>query len=229
MTSTPTRSLVRSLVAAATLLAAAPAAHAVTLVPGVDTPLPGTTVGLEPQLAGVVLEDEVTSFSMTTRIGLVTGRIQSRVVRSDLDGTLDFYWRVFNDPSSADDVVFFRIGDFVAAEYEANWRIDGLGDVSPPSARRFTAPDESFVNFDFERMSPSGAPVGIAPGESSKFMFLDTSAKLYAKTAGMDVASFRTFSASDVAPTFAPIPEPSTLALLALGLSGVAAAGRRRS
>lgn len=222
-------SLTRSLVTAVTLLVAAPAAHAVTLVPGVVTPLPGTTVAAEPQLAGIVLEDELVDFSMTTSLGLVTGRIQSRVVRSDLDGTLDFYWRVFNDATSEDDVAFFRIGDFVAPEYEANWRIDGLGDEPPVSAFRFTIPQESFVNFRFARTGPTGGgEVGLAPGQSSNFMLLDTSVKDYAKTAVMDVASFGTVSASEIAATFAPIPEPSTLALLALGLTGVAIAGRRR-
>jgi len=225
-----TSSRTRSLVSALALLVAASSAQGVTLAPGVDTPLPGTTVAAEPQLAGIVLEDELVAFSMTTSLGVVTGQIQSRVVRSDVDGTLDFYWRIFNDPNSADDVAFFRIGDFVAPEYEANWRIDGLGDLSPVSAYRFTAPKESYVNFRFSRPAPVGGPeVGLAPGQSSNFLLLDTTATEYAKTAIQDVASFGTFSASELSATFAPIPEPSTLVLTVLGLLGLARIGRRRA
>ena len=209
-----------SLLAALCSLLASQASQAVLLTPGVSTPLPGTTVAAEPQLAGGIIEDKLLGFSMTTGKGLVTGQVQSRVVRSSVDGTLDFYWRVLNDANSLDDVAFFRIGLFNAPEYNANFRIDGLGDRAPVSAFRFTGSLQSFVNFDFTTVGPTGAPSGLHPGESSNFMLMDTSATSYAEAATMDVADFGTVHDSQSLPAFTPsaVPEAQTYALMGLGL-----------
>ena len=69
-------------------------AHAVLLNPGdFAVPLPGTSVALEPQLAGSVLIDELIPFSFSAGVGLgnITGQVQQRIVQSSMDGTLDFY------------------------------------------------------------------------------------------------------------------------------------------
>jgi hypothetical protein len=55
-----------------------------------DTSLGGTTSAARPELAGTVLEDDVQTFSF---LG-ITGTVQNRVVREDVSGTLDFYWRI---------------------------------------------------------------------------------------------------------------------------------------
>lgn len=216
--------------AAAALAVAAASAYAVPLGPGASAALPGTTVAAQPQLAGLVLEDVMSGFTMNTAGGIATGRIQSRVVRSDLDGTLDFYWRVLNDATSQADVAFFRVGDFVAPEYDANYRIDGVGDVAPVAANRFAGAFDSYVNFDFTRQDEAGANHGIAPGQSSNFMLLDTSATEYARNAVMDVAWFGTVALSNISATFGPaasrVSEPATAWLASLAL--LAAARRRR-
>jgi len=206
-------------------------AHAVLLSPNSSAALPGTTVAAEPQLAGFIIEDNLQNFSMNIGGGqLVTGQIQSRVVRSDVDGTLDFYWRVFNDPNSAGDIAFFRFGDFIAPEYDANWRIDGLGDVAPVSAYRFDSPLESYVNFDFTHTDNTGAQHGIMPGESSMFMLMDTTAVYYAETAKMDIADFGTIHASNSLNTFSPssVSEPSIVSLMLLSLLIMWSASRRK-
>lgn len=217
-------------VALATLLAAtAVPSLAVTLIPDTFVALPGTTSAAEPQLAGTVLVDLSQPFSFSAYGGTVSGSVQSRVVRSSLDGTLDFYWRVFNDDNSAGAIQDLRLGGFVAPEYNANWRIDGLGDKGPSVALLFGGAQagQGFINFRFFAASPTEPGAGLLPGESSKFILMDTSATDYAQTAGYDLTRFGQTQNSAGYATFAPIPEPGTWALMALGLVGMAWLRRR--
>src|SRR2546423_11207298 len=203
----------KKLLSSAALALSFHAAQAVTLVNDTAVALPGTTVAAEPQLAGTVLVDKLTDFTIAGEG--ITGHIQSRVVRSSLDGTLDFYWRVFNDATSRGNVGNFRIGEFIAPEYNANWRIDGLGDVAPNSAYMFggTYAGRGYVNFQFfDADSSTGT---LMPGQSSYFIFLDTTATSYSENALMDVANMSTTEISELLTTFGPsaVPEPSTYAM----------------
>lgn len=215
------------LLASAALLAVTCYAQAVTLVPGTPVNLPGTTAAAEPQLAGLILADEVVPFSFSTDRGTISGTVQSRVVRSDLDGTLDFYWRVINDASSVGALGSFRIGKFDAPEFNANWRSDGLGNVAPDKAYLFVAPTPGYVNFYFNSASSNAT---LAPGSESYFLLMDTSATKYAKTAIYDVAIGDQSRASDLFSTFAPapVPEPASYAMLLAGLAAVSLIAKRR-
>jgi hypothetical protein len=205
--------------AAATAAALATPAQAVTLVQGSDTALPGTTAAAEPQLAGVIIEDWLQPFSYAAYGGTVSGNVQSRVVRSSGDGTLDFYWRVLVDEQAAGPVASLRLGHFVAPEYDANWRIDGLGSEAPYAAHLFDA-STGFVNFKFH---------AVQPGESSNFVFFDSSATAYAKTAIYDLTALGTEGISTSYQTFAPaVPEPASYTMLALGLAAFGLAMRRQ-
>lgn len=201
-------------------IARVPSAEAVVFNAGETFGLPGTTSMAEPHLEGIVLEDETIPFSFVggPTGGLIMGTIQHRVVRSSVDNTLDFYWRVTNDEKSAGAIAFFRIGDFAAPEFNANWRSDGLGDVAATSGHRFDPPQEQYFNYRFDDDS-------LAPGQESYFMLMDTTATEYARTAIMDVATAGTLHASDVVSTFSPVPEPMSALLLSLA---AAIAGRRR-
>lgn len=214
------------LLATAAVLAAVQSAYAVSLPVNTYTPLPGTTVAAEPQLAGVVLVDDVQAFSFNNGSGMVSGTVQSRVVRSSVDGTLDFYWRVISDASSAGDIGSFRLGNFVAPEYNANWRSDGLGSVAPDAAYLFGTPYVGYVNYAFGHTA--GDPY-LTPGSESYFMFLDTSATSYGKTALYDLTDTDQSHISTSYATYAPaVPEPSAYAMLLLGLAGVGLAATRR-
>lgn len=212
------------------LLAFAPA-QAVTLDNGdpfADTHLGGTTSGLRPELAGVVLEDVIQPFSF----GGVSGTVQNRVVRSDDLGTLDFYWRIVVDPVSrtapAGEIIAFRVGDFGASYInDADWRIDGLpvSNKAPPyTGRKFsaTARPDGAINFLFP-----DPPVNEA--FESPFFFLHTNATAYAMTATYDLLCAPANCLSPLYSTFAPaIPEPATYGMMGLGLAALAWVGRRR-
>lgn len=216
------KKLARSLVGAA-LMAAATSASAVILPTGVWTPLPGTTVALQPELEGVALEDELQAFSFATDGGTVSGAVQSRVVRSTVDGTLDFYWRILTDASSTVPLVTFRLGNFFSPSYDANWRIDGLGDTAPSQAMLFGGGGGK-INFRFDAGGPG---TGILPGGESYFLMLDTSYTAYARSAIYDLTGRD--GISDLFTTFAPIPEPASAALFALGMAGLALTRRRKA
>jgi hypothetical protein len=222
----------RILVAAALGLSTLPA-HAVLLNPGdFGVALPGTTAAAEPQLAGTVLVDELIPFSFSAGPGLgdITGQVQQRVVRSDVDGTIDFYWRVMNDANSAGAIGSFRLGNFVAPEYNANWRIDGLGDTAPSNADRFPGSGQTFVNFDFNVFSTDPGD-GLLPGHSSYFMFLDTTARNYAKTAMYDLTNMRQNPISGLFAAYTPtaVPLPATAWLFGSGLVGLIGIGRMKA
>lgn len=201
--------------------------QAVTLTYNTSVTLPGTTVALRPELAGTIIADDIVSpFQLQLASGgWVTGSIQERVVRETSTGMLDFYWKVNVDENSAGSLSYFRLGNFLDSSYDADWRIDGLGDVSPDSAYLFggSYTGQGYINFYYSD--------GLGAGESSNFMFLHTDATDYAKTGLMDVADAGTFHASQIFSTYAPaarVPEASTtLMLLGLGLSSIAFLRRR--
>lgn len=100
-------------------------------------------------------------------------RESSRItcVRSSVDRTFDFYWRIIPDASSTGDITGFRIGGFQGFGLDGDFSLDGLGSVGPDIAHNF---GEGFVNFLFND--------GVSAGESSFFFFLDTQATAFSNT-----------------------------------------------
>jgi hypothetical protein len=238
----PRLSALATAVLAGGCLALASTAHAVTLntpvdpAPYADTTLPGTTSAARPELAGTVLADVLTPFSFN---GL-SGTVQSRVVREDASGTLDFYWKVSVDPHVIPaltvaplaavptfDITALRVANFgVSNITDADWRSDDLADVAPATARVFSASayPTGDVNFLFN------APV-LAAGQSSDLFFLHTNATSYAQTALFDLVGdgLEADAISSSFATFAPaVPEPGAWLLVGVGLAMVLGVGARQ-
>jgi hypothetical protein len=198
-------------------------AQAVVLAPSTLTPLPGSSEAADPFLAGVVLTDVVTPFSFTADGGTLSGTVQSRVVREDGTGTLDFYWRITSNDSSAGNIGSFRIGNFMTPSYDADYRTDSLGNTAPTDAYLFGG-SAGDVNFNFTGANQRG----LAPANSSYFIFLHTNATNYSTSAVYDLTNVGQTQISSLYATFAPVPEPQSIALMLVGLGAVSLLVRRR-
>jgi hypothetical protein len=214
------KKLLAGLIAALCMLGVSVMAQATILSPGY-TSLSGTTVAVHSNLAGTIVEDELSSFWD----GGVQGTVQTRVVLS-VDGTYDFYWRI-RDTSGNGLIDSLRIGDFFTTTYDADFRTDGLGNIGPD--RAYLDPNnDGNINFRFMKGIDAGA------NKESLFFFLDTDAHNYAKTAQFDLVS-RDYK-SEVwrySPSFAtyapaPVPVPGTLLLLGSGIIGLVGFRRKR-
>ncbi len=185
------------------------------------------------------------------------GAVHSRVVLA-ADGTYDFYWRILPlplvkietislpteegpFPVRVDDGPFFSelegISSFELAwpdldVVRAGWRTDEPGEFEPQRVGFRGGRHGDQVVFAFEGahyLEDFGSH--LLPNQESRFFFLDTDARAYAKNGSFSLFStIPAFSGGRSQPysTFAPVPEPTTWALLMLGLGALAMVGRRR-
>ena len=161
-------------------------------------------------------------FSFADGVGNISGTVQQRVVRSTVDNTIDFYWRIFNDANSSDGINLLHVGDFNASFYDVNWRIDGLGDVAPTEGLRHLAPISNAFDYLFADL--------LQPGTTSKFVFIDTDALSYTRTATFHLLDLDRVSSSMIFTAYGPstVPEAGSLALVVAGLSAIAFTRRRK-
>jgi hypothetical protein len=136
----------------------------------------GITLQEEPALAGTVIVDDLIPFSYGGKLPgggtyVNSGKVQARIVKR-ASGTLDFYWRVFSDGTSAVPLQAIEMLAFgtPADIFKFNYRIDGLGDVPTVQAAR-----------DPEVLYGIGFKGPLQPGQTSKFFFAETNAVSYSK------------------------------------------------
>ncbi len=214
----------------ATLLAlagsfASGGARASVVLPGGSVALSGTTEAADPQLAGVVLQDVLLPFSINLGDGnMISGQVQDRVVRESSSGTLDFYYRIFNNSNSTGSIGLAGRDNYSGFTTNVDWRIDGLGTVAPTMASRSTS--GSNVMFDFLTQQ-------IAPSEQSRFFFISTNATNYdargqGSLVGLDAnGGFGTADFSTFEPV-APVPAPAAIWLLGSGLIGLVSVAQKK-
>lgn len=190
-------------------------APAAIIAPGGTVGVSGTTVALRPELAGLILQDTIVNWSDGP--GTTFGTLQTRVVREDSTGTLDFYERIFNDPSSRNFVSAGRFEDYTGFTTDVDFRLDGLGDLGPDQVKRVGAGGTS-VNFVFNE-------VGVGPGQSSLFLLTKTEALNYTTSQGdliigRDATGAPSGDLSNLFPVYSPsgVPEPGTYAMISAGL-----------
>lgn len=129
----------------------------------------GTTLAARPELATTNVTTRIRPFSYRSAGVVMRGTVQDEVSRENTSGKLEFYTHLTVDPGSTGRITMLRRSGFQPAgsAVDADWRIDGLGGVSPAGAER--TPDGRYVSFNF--------PGGIGAGQSSRFIFIRTDAR----------------------------------------------------
>lgn len=190
-----------------TLLAWPSPGHAEILTPGGMVTLGGVGGGAGP---GLVIVDDLIPFEVRGATGalLFQGTLQDRVVRLDATGKLAFVQRIRDTQPSLNGLVT-SIGreDFTGFPTDVDFSTTSVGTRAPSSASRSV--DGALVDFDF-----TAEP--IISGQESRYVHIVTDAVSFARIGSTEIALNDGLSVR--LSTVAPVPEPMTLKMLALGV-----------
>ena len=206
-------------------------ASAAPLAPGgtVD-PVPFSTSAGDPSLDGVIIASVVSPFVGLDVNNVVrfSGVLQSHVVRETASNRLSFYYQISNELNSLDAISQFTDTSFSGWATDVIQRTDAMAGIPLGSANIGNRPVSyatrggglgSDVTFTL-----IAAPIGagtLAQGETSLWHVIRTNALDYT------LGNTAIINGGNVnVQTFAPIPEPATMGLVALG--AVALLRRRR-
>jgi hypothetical protein len=187
----------------------APAAQAVVILPG-QSLAPAGTGGF----SGVAIDSESTPFVGKDVLNNIafTGVLSSAVYR-EAGGTLDFVYQFSNDNNPNNDAIErFTIDDFTGFSTDADY-IPGTGIAVPELVTRQDATTGDVIGYQFN---------GVQPGTSTDILTIHTDATAFQPGS----ASFQDGGNVSIPAPVPAVPEPATIGLLALSLSGL---GLRRS
>lgn len=185
--------------------------RAADVAPGETVLISGTNAVVRPELSGSVIYDEELPFEIVGTSGslLYRGILQNRVVRSDADETLDFYYRIRDTQGGLNGVLdAMSTSGFAGWDMDVDFRLDSLGSVGPSIATR--SGDGDIVDFFF----------GVTPVFSSTesfFVFVKTDATDF-DDGGLTTLGLRSGFAATL-DTVVPVPEPSSLVMLTLAIA----------
>lgn len=162
-------------------------------------------------VGGVVIDSMVSPFLTPTFSGTLVTYVISGDVSNPLGG-LTFAYRAFNDGTSAHPLSRVTMNGYTGWLTDASYQVPAAG----IAATLINRPTADFVGFSYMDVIGPGL---ITPGASSALMVVQTNAPAYTINAASVIDGYVA-----TVPTFAPIPEPATMALLGLG----ALAFRRR-
>ena len=167
--------------------------------------------------------------TMTVPVTALTfhGTLTSTVISGDPSNTLGgltFIYQLTNDIASPHAMERFTVNSFAGFATDASYQTPlPLGDIAPGTVDRNLVGD--VVGFSF--MAPiddTGIGHGvISPGKTSAVMVIQTDSRVFNLTFASVIDG-----STGMATSFAPIPEPSTLALAGAGLVGLLLVVRRR-
>lgn len=201
-------------------------AHAVKVPPGGIVFLGGTTSAANPDLAGVVLKDDLIPFQIKDKLGniVLEGNVQDRVVRSDNTGKLIFAPRLRDLKTGIRGlwIPHLRLEGYSGFSTNINYRVDGLGDVGPNEVSR-SAGTGSELLFRYE-------PDRIVPPDEALFLSVLTDAPAFCQNGKITIYAqsllnpivYSTTLENTVSPAVSPencdVPDSPCTATVDLGL-----------
>lgn len=234
--------LFKSTLLAAVIGLAANMVQAATLSLGGATNVTGTTAASDPELPGVVVNDNILTAPFLRvpdpdSFFFVGFDIQNRVVESNTEGTMIFGPRIRFGANVTGGNFFIdslRLSGYGDFETDVAYRTDGLGDAGPTFANRSV--DGDVLNFDFGFPLVVGNLVQSVKQESH-FLSIKTNATHFENTGRASIfgrhidypgLTFRLDYAGLAVPTVAPVPLPASVLFL-LGGVGALFGLRRKS
>jgi hypothetical protein len=194
-------------------------ASAVDLGPGESKLTPGMSFGFGAHTLVASVSRSVVGVNALNQV-VFTGVLDHAVYQHNTSSLLTFMYRYTNDSTSADAVIRMTTTNFSGWSTNVDWVTNGASGVAPHHANR--SGDGATIGFNWVDQSIGGSGL-ILPGQSSWTVMIMTDATQYM----LGTTSLINGGVDSVV-TFAPVPEPGTLAVLGAG-AALLARRRRKS